>query len=62
MNKTDPTLDRIRETRKKISENYGHNVKELVEHYIELQKQYKDRIIPSDGEESSDLSKVSQPG
>ena len=41
----DPTIKRIRDVRHKISEQFGHDSKKLVDHYIELQKQYADRLI-----------------
>ncbi|MDM8566421.1 hypothetical protein QUF74_12330 [Candidatus Halobeggiatoa sp. HSG11] len=42
----EPTLTRIIKARQRISEKYGHNPYKLVEHYIEFQKQYQDRLIP----------------
>ena len=42
----EPTLTRIRKARQRISEKYGHDPYKLVEHYIEFQKQYQDRLIP----------------
>lgn len=36
--KDDPTIAGIRAKRHKISEEFGHDPKRLVEHYIELQK------------------------
>lgn len=40
----EPTLTRIRKARQRISEKYEHNPYKLVEHYIELQKKYQDRL------------------
>jgi hypothetical protein len=40
----DPTIKRIRDVRHKISAQFGHDPKKLVDHYIELQKQYEDRL------------------
>lgn len=45
----EPTLTRIRKARQRISEKCGHDPEKLVEYYIELQKQYQDRLIPVDG-------------
>ena len=41
----DPTISRIRETRHRISERFGHDPQKLVDYYIEFQKQYQDRIL-----------------
>ena len=35
----------IRAVRHRISEEYGHSTKALLDHYKELEKDYKDRII-----------------
>jgi hypothetical protein len=45
--KTDPVIDEIREVRHEISERFGHDPSRLVAYYMELQKQYKDRLLPS---------------
>jgi len=45
----EPTLTRIRKARQRISAKCGHDPEKLVEYYIELQKQYQDRLIPVDG-------------
>jgi hypothetical protein len=42
----EPTLTRIRNARQHISAKCGHDPKKLVEYYMELQKQYQDRLIP----------------
>jgi hypothetical protein len=42
----EPTLTRIRKARQRISAKCGHDPLKLVEHYIEFQKQYQDRLIP----------------
>jgi len=44
---TDPTLDRIREARRQISEKCNHDPKRLIAYYQELQSQYADRLIRS---------------
>jgi len=41
---SEPTLTRIRKIRQRISEKYAHNPYKLVAHYMELQKQYQDRL------------------
>jgi len=42
----DPTIARIREARRSISEKCGHDPKRLVEYYTKLQKEkYADRLV-----------------
>ena len=41
----DPTIRRIRTSRHKISEQYHHNVAELIAHYGELEKRYQHRMV-----------------
>ncbi len=36
----------VRESRRRISERFGHDPKKLVEYYIEQQQQYQDRMAP----------------
>jgi len=45
---SEPTLTRIQNARQRISAKCGHDPYKLVEYYIELQKQYQDRLIPVD--------------
>ena len=45
MTMTEATIDRIRDARKRISEKFQHNPKRIVAHYIELQQQYRDRVL-----------------
>lgn len=48
----DPLIDEIRETRRKISEEFGNDPQRLVAHYMELEKEarrtgkYKFREAP----------------
>jgi glycyl-tRNA synthetase alpha subunit len=35
----------VRESRRRISERFGNDPRRLVEYYIELQEQYRDRMI-----------------
>jgi hypothetical protein len=42
---SDPVIDRIRAARHEISERFGHDTAKLVEHYIELQQQYRDQLV-----------------
>ena len=43
--KSDPVIDEIREVRRRISARFDHDPAKLVAHYMELQKQRKDRLI-----------------
>lgn len=49
--KSDPTIDRIRETRHRISEVHSHDPQKIVEYYMELQKRYKHCLL-EDAEEA----------
>ena len=44
-------LEYVREARRKISEQFDHDPKKLIEHYIELQKKYKKRLLGTEEEE-----------
>ena len=46
-------LARVRESRHQISERFGHDPKRLVEYYIALQQQYKDRLVGAEEQEDS---------
>lgn len=37
----DPAVDEIREVRRKISAEFGHDIRRLMAHYIEYEKQLK---------------------
>jgi hypothetical protein len=45
----DPAIDEIREVRHRISERFGHDPERLVAYYIELQEQFRDRLIQTRG-------------
>lgn len=40
-----PLIKRIRGVRQQISEEYNHDPRQLVEHYIELEKKHQGRFI-----------------
>ena len=40
-----PVIDGIREVRRKISEEYGHDTERLVKHYKEMEKQTKHKFF-----------------
>jgi hypothetical protein len=56
--KDDPTIDRIRETRHRISETHGHDPQKIVEYYIELQKKYQRRFLEDTEEADSEPVKA----
>jgi len=41
----DPVIQWLREARHRISEQFGHDPRRLVEHYIQLQERHKDRFF-----------------
>jgi hypothetical protein len=41
----DPVIVSIREVRHQISKQFNHDPKKLVEHYMRLQEQHKDRLL-----------------
>ena len=42
---SDPVIDEIREVRYRISARFEHDPTQLVAFYMEMQKQYQDRLI-----------------
>ena len=45
---SDPVIDEIREIRHSISARFDHDPTRWVAYYIELQKQYQDRLIEAE--------------
>lgn len=45
--KEDPLVAEIRAVRHRISEEFGHDTRVLVEHYRKLEMKYADRMLPS---------------
>jgi len=43
--RNDPVIDEIRAVRHRISARFDHDPARLVAYYMELQKQYQDRLI-----------------
>lgn len=41
----DEAIEEIRDIRHKISVEYDHNTKKLLDHYKELEKRYKNRLL-----------------
>lgn len=56
--KDDPTIERIREARHRISEAHNHDPQKVVEYYIELQKKYERRIVENSEEVSDETVKA----
>jgi hypothetical protein len=50
----DPVIDEIREVRHRISERFGHDPERLVAYYMEMQEQYRDRLIRAPQKETGD--------
>jgi hypothetical protein len=46
--KSDPVIDEVREIRHRISARFGHDPSRLVAYYIDLQKQYQDRLLKTE--------------
>ena len=44
-NLSDPVIDEIREVRHRISARFSHDPTQLVAFYMEMQKQYQDRLV-----------------
>ena len=44
-NLSDPVIDEIREVRYRISARFEHDPTQLVAFYMEMQKQYQDRLM-----------------
>lgn len=43
--RSDPTLDRIRQVRHEISAEFDHDPQKLVEYYMRLQERHGDRLV-----------------
>jgi hypothetical protein len=43
--RSDPTLDRIRQVRHEISAEFDHDPQKLVEYYMQLQERHADRLV-----------------
>lgn len=41
----DPVIEEIREVRHRISERFNHDPKRLLEYYMRLQEEHRDRFI-----------------
>jgi hypothetical protein len=45
-------IDRIREARHRISEEFGHDPYRMVAHYMKLQKEHPEKLVPAPDSES----------
>jgi hypothetical protein len=45
MTKGDPTIKAVRDARHRISAMVGHDPRKLVEHYQQLQKRHRERLV-----------------
>ena len=60
----DPAIDEIRTVRHRISEEFGHDTRALLDHYRELEKLHSERILrphTSDLRESGSPAKSDKP-
>jgi hypothetical protein len=51
---SDPILREIRETRQRISAECGHDPRRLLEYYMKLQEQHRDRLAVDSEAEQQD--------
>jgi hypothetical protein len=42
----DIAIDRVREVRHKISAQFDHDTQRMIDHYVEYQKKFADRLEP----------------
>ena len=42
----DIAIQRVREVRHKISAHFGHDTQRMIDHYLEYQKKFADRLEP----------------
>ncbi len=43
-------LEQVRAARHRISKRFDHDPRKLIEHYMELQQEYKDRLVGAEEE------------
>jgi hypothetical protein len=57
MNQNDDlTIKRIREARHSISEKCGHDPQQVVDYYLELQKEYQSRLLATELEKAPEVN------
>jgi hypothetical protein len=52
----DPLIDEVRRFRHEISAEFGHDPYKLVEYYMRLQEQHRERLVDGSGPECEDRS------
>lgn len=62
MMKDDPVIAEIREVRHRISAEQDHDPRKVVDYYIEMQKQYRERLVESAADEEKHRQPVSYTG
>ena len=45
MTKDDPTIQAVRDARRRISAMVGHDPRKLIEHYRQLQNRHRERLV-----------------
>ncbi len=50
--KDDPVIERIRQVRRKISQEHGHSTEKLIKHYQEMEKKTKRKFFKSENKGS----------
>jgi hypothetical protein len=56
----DEELDRIREVRHQISEQFGHDPYRLVAYYMEMQKEHSEKLVPAPDAEIAGKKRTSR--
>lgn len=59
--KTDPGIEPTREARRAISRELDHDAVKLVQHYVDLQKRFSDRLRHSGKEEPVPAEQSAEP-
>ncbi|MDQ3011761.1 MAG: hypothetical protein M3X11_13765 [Acidobacteriota bacterium] len=59
--KDDPAIAAIREVRHEISEEFNYDLSKLFEYYVELQKQYEQRLLNTNAEPLPSQKSRNQP-
>jgi len=50
--KDDPVIERIRQVRRKISQEHGHSSEKLIKHYQEMEKKTKRKFFKREMKEN----------
>ena len=60
--KPDPAIDEVRAVRHRISEEFGHDTRALLDHYRELEKLYPERVLRPHASGRSEAEAPATPG